>query len=201
MIARLAGVLLEKLPDRVVLDVGGVGYAVAISFQTYQELPEAGNAAALLVYTHVREDTLALFGFASDREKKLFEMLISVSGVGPKLALTLLSGIPAEELVAALARADARRLVLIPGIGKKTAERLTLELKEKAEKLFVPPAGGARVEAEDVVSALVNFGYRKSDAERAVEQLTRKGAPPSFADFLKEALATLSGGQQSPGRV
>jgi Holliday junction DNA helicase RuvA len=120
-------------------------------------------------------------------------MLISVSGVGPKLALTLLSGIPAEELVGALAKADARRLVLIPGIGKKTAERLTLELREKAEKLFVPPAGGPGVEAEDVVSALVNFGYRKAEAERAVEQLARKGGKPTFAEMLKEALASLSG--------
>ncbi len=194
MIARLSGVLLEKLPDRVVLDVGGVGYAVAISFQTYQELPEAGSPAALLVHTHVREDMLALFGFASEREKKLFEMLISVSGVGPKLALTLLSGIPADDLLGALARSDARRLVSIPGIGRKTAERLTLELKEKAEKLFVPPAGGPGVDAQDVVSALVNFGYKKSEAERVVEQLTRRGAPPAFAEFLKEALAILSGG-------
>ena len=193
MIARLSGVLVEKLPDRVVLDVAGVGYAVAISFQTYQELAEAGSPAVLLVHTHVREDTLALFGFATDREKKLFEMLISVSGVGPKLALTLLSGIPAEDLVAALAKGDAHRLISIPGIGKKTAERLTLELKEKAEKLFVPSAGGAGAATEDVVSALVNFGYRKSEAERAVEQLARKGGAPTFAEMLKEALAALSG--------
>jgi Holliday junction DNA helicase RuvA len=193
MIARLSGILFEKLPDRVVLDAGGVGYAVAISFQTYQELPDAGNPAALLVHTHVREDTLALFGFATEREKKLFEMLISVSGVGPKLALTLLSGIPADELLGALAKGDARRLVSIPGIGKKTAERLTLELKEKAEKLFVPPAGGPGIEAQDVVSALVNFGYKKSEAERAVDQLTRRGGAPSFAELLKEALAVLSG--------
>jgi Holliday junction DNA helicase RuvA len=194
MIARLSGILFDKLPDRVVLDVAGVGYAVAISFQTYQDLPEAGSPAALLVYTHVREDTLALFGFASEREKKLFEMLIGVSGVGPKLALTLLSGIPAGDLVAALAKGDARRLVSIPGIGKKTAERLTLELKEKAEKLFVPAAGEGGAEAQDVVSALVNFGYKKSDAERAVEGLVRRGAPTSFSDFLKDALAALSGG-------
>lgn len=195
MIARLSGKLLEKQPDRIVLDVGGVGYGVAISFQTYQELPEAGAPAVLLVYTHVREDTLALFGFVSEREKKLFEMLISVSGVGPKLAMTLLSGIPTAELVAALAKDDARRLVSIPGIGKKTAERLTLELKEKAEKLFVPgPEEGRTADAQDVVSALVNFGYRKSDAEKVVEQIARKGAPGAFPDYLKAALAALSGG-------
>jgi Holliday junction DNA helicase RuvA len=121
-------------------------------------------------------------------------MLISVSGVGPKLALTLLSGIPAGDLVAALAKGDSRRLVSIPGIGKKTAERLTLELKEKAEKLFVPAAEGGSAEAQDVVSALVNFGYRKADAERAVEGLVRRGAPATFSDFLKDALAALSGG-------
>jgi Holliday junction DNA helicase RuvA len=194
VIARLSGRLLDKQPDRVVLDVGGVGYAVAISFQTFRELPEVDAPAVLLVHTHVREDTLALFGFASEREKKLFEMLIGVSGVGPKLALTLLSGIPAGDLVAALAKGDARRLVSIPGIGKKTAERLTLELKEKAEKLFVPAAGEGGAEAQDVVSALVNFGYKKSDAERAVEGLVRRGAPATFSDFLKDALAALSGG-------
>lgn len=195
MIARLAGTLLEKQPDRVVLDVAGVGYAVAISFQTYQELPEAGAAAILLVHTHVREDALSLFGFATEREKKLFEMLISVSGVGPRLALTLLSGIPSGDLVAALAKGDSRRLVSIPGIGKKTADRLTLELKEKAEKLFVPsPEAGGAVDAQDVVSALVNFGYKKSEADRVVETIVRRGAPPAFSDFLKDALAALSGG-------
>jgi Holliday junction DNA helicase RuvA len=195
MIARLAGRLLEKQPDRIVIDVGGVGYAVAISFQTYQELPDADASAVLLIYTHVREDALALFGFASEREKKLFEMLIGVSGVGPKLALTLLSGIPAVELVAALAKGDARRLVSIPGIGRKTAERLTLELREKAAKLFVPSAAdGATAEAQDVVSALVNFGYKKSEADRVVDALTRRGAPASFSEFLKEALSALSGG-------
>jgi Holliday junction DNA helicase RuvA len=195
VIARLSGRLLDKQPDRVVLDVGGVGYSVAISFQTFRELPEIDAPAVLLVHTHVREDTLALFGFVSEREKKLFEMLISVSGVGPKLALTLLSGIPAGDLVAALAKGDARRLVSIPGIGKKTAERLTLELKEKAEKLFVPsPESGGAADAQDVVSALVNFGYKKSEAERAVETLVRRGAPSTFSDFLKDALAALSGG-------
>jgi holliday junction DNA helicase RuvA len=195
MIARLAGVLLEKLPDHVVLDVSGVGYAVSISFQTYQELPEPGATAVLLIHTHVREDALALFGFATEREQKLFGMLIGVSGVGPRLALTLLSGIPASDLVAALAKGDARRLVSIPGIGKKTADRLTLELKEKAEKLFVPsPEAAGAADSQDVISALINFGYKKSDADRVVETIVRRGAPASFSDFLKEALAGLSGG-------
>jgi Holliday junction DNA helicase RuvA len=194
LIARLSGTLLEKSPDRVVLDVGGVGYLAFVSFQTFQELPEAGDPASLLIHTHVREDAIALYGFCSPREKKLFEMLIAVSGVGPKLALVLLSGIPTDDLVAALAGADARRLTAVPGIGRKTAERLALELKEKAGKLFAPPRPSASgVELDDVVSALVNFGYKKSEADRVVDSLARSGPPPDFAGFLKAALAALSG--------
>lgn len=193
MIARLAGIVLEKQPDRVVLDVRGVGYLVSISFQTYQELPAAAAEAALWIHTHVREDALSLFGFATEKERRLFEMLIGVSGVGPKLALTLLSGIPAAELVAALARGDAKRLTSVPGIGRKTADRLALELREKAEKLHTPTEPLSGIDPEDVVSALVNFGYKKSEADRAVEGISRRGAPPEFADFLKEALSALSG--------
>jgi Holliday junction DNA helicase RuvA len=186
MIARLAGTLVEKQPDRVILDVRGVGYLVSISFQTYQELPEAAAEASLWIHTHVREDALALFGFA-------FEMLIGVSGVGPKLALTLLSGIPAGELVAALAGGDAKRLTSVPGIGRKTADRLALELREKAGKLHTPGDRVSGIDPEDVVSALVNFGYKKSDAERAVEAIARRSRPAEFADFLKQALSALSG--------
>ena len=193
MIARLAGSVLEKQPDRVVLDVRGVGYLVSISFQTYQELPAVAAEAALWIHTHVREDAFSLFGFATERERRLFEMLIGVSGVGPKLALTLLSGIPAAELVAALARGDAKRLTSVPGIGRKTADRLALELREKAEKLHTPTESLSGIDPEDVVSALVNFGYKKSEADRAVEGISRRGAPPEFADFLKEALSALSG--------
>jgi Holliday junction DNA helicase RuvA len=193
MIARLAGTLVEKQPDRVILDVRGVGYLVSISFQTYQELPEAAAEASLWIHTHVREDALALFGFASEKEKRLFEMLIGVSGVGPKLALTLLSGIPAGELVAALAGGDAKRLTSVPGIGRKTADRLALELREKAGKLHTPGDRVSGIDPEDVVSALVNFGYKKSDAERAVEAIARRSRPAEFADFLKQALSALSG--------
>ncbi len=194
MIARLSGTLVEKAPDRVLIDVAGVGYLAFISFQTFQELPPEGSAAALLIHTHVREDAISLFGFSSAREKKLFEMLISVTGVGPKLALTLLSGIPLDDLIGALAGGDARRLTAVPGIGRKTAERLALELKEKADRLFAPPRpAAAGVELEDVVSALVNFGYRKSDAGRVVDTLARTGPPADFAGFLKAALAALSG--------
>jgi Holliday junction DNA helicase RuvA len=194
VIARLSGRLLEKFPDRAVLDVGGVGYLVWISFQTFRELPPPGAETALLTHTHVREDTLALFGFATEREKTLFELLIAVSGVGPRLALTLLSGIPGDELVAALASSDVRRLTAVPGIGKKTAERLALELKEKVEKLFAPePGSPAAGPAQDVVSALVNFGYKKSEADRVVDTLSRRGAPGDFGEFLKQALAALAG--------
>lgn len=193
MIARLAGIVLEKQPDRVVLDVRGVGYLVSISFQTYQELPAAAAEAALWIHTHVREDAISLFGFATEKERRLFEMLIGVSGVGPKLALTLLSGIPAADLIAALARGDAKRLTSVPGIGRKTADRLTLELREKAEKLHTPTEPLSGIDPEDVVSALVNFGYKKSEADRAVEGISRRGAPLEFADFLKEALSALSG--------
>ncbi len=193
MIARLAGTVLEKQPDRVVLDVRGVGYLVSISFQTYQELPAAASETALWIHTHVREDALSLFGFATEKERRLFEMLIGVSGVGPKLALTLLSGIPAAELIAALARGDAKRLTSVPGIGRKTADRLALELREKAEKLHTPTEPLSGIDPEDVVSALVNFGYKKSEADRAVDAISRRGAPPEFADFLKEALSALSG--------
>jgi Holliday junction DNA helicase RuvA len=194
MIARLAGTLLEKQADRVILEVGGVGYRVFISFQTFQELPEPGAEATLLIHTHVREDALTLFGFAGPSEQQLFELLIAVTGVGPRLALILLSGIPGEELVRALTEGDVRRLTMIPGVGKKTAERLALELREKARKIFAPPPRpAAGVLPEDVVSALVNFGYRRADADRAVDGLVRAGAPSEFGQFLKQALATLSG--------
>lgn len=190
MIARLSGIVMEKGPGHVVIDVGGVGYLVAISFQTYQELPGAGLNATLFIHTHVRQDTLALFGFVAETEKKLFELLIAVSGVGPRLALTLLSGVPAEDLLQALSAGDTRRLTLVPGIGKKTADRLALELQDKARKLAAPSAGG--LPAEDVVSALVNFGYKKGDAERVVDSIARRGAPADFGQFLKAALAALS---------
>jgi Holliday junction DNA helicase RuvA len=194
LIARLSGTLFEKGPDRVLIDVCGVGYLAFISFQTFQELPPAGENAALLIHTHVREDAITLFGFSSPREKKLFEMLIAVSGVGPRLALTLLSGIPLDDLITALAGGDARRLTAVPGIGRKTADRLALELKEKAVKLFAPPRPeSAGVELEDVVSALVNFGYKKSEADRVVDSLARAGPPADFAGFLRAALAALSG--------
>jgi Holliday junction DNA helicase RuvA len=195
MIGRLTGRLAAKATDHVLLDVGGVGYLVHIPLSTFYELPEAESPASLWVHTHVREDTLALYGFLTERERALFQLLLSVAGIGPKVALTVLSGMPPSDLVEALRKQDVRRLVSIPGVGKKTAERMVLELAERVEKLGGEPSAlaPAAVAADDVVSALVNLGYRKSEAERAVETIGRIGAPADFAAYLKEALKRLTG--------
>jgi Holliday junction DNA helicase RuvA len=196
MIGRLTGRLAARATDHVLLDVGGVGYLVHIPLSTFYELPETENPASLWIHTHVREDTLALYGFLSERERSLFQLLLSVAGIGPKVALTVLSGIPPSELVEALRKQDVRRLVAIPGVGKKTAERMVLELAQKVEKLGgeATPAAPAAIAADDVVSALVNLGYRRSEAERAVETVARTGAPKEFGEYLKEALKRLTGG-------
>ena len=196
MIGRLTGRLAAKATDHVLLDVAGVGYLVHIPLSTFYELPEAESPASLFIHTHVREDQLALYGFLSERERALFLMLMSVAGIGPKVALTVLSGIPPSDLVLALRKQDVRRLVSIPGVGKKTAERMVLELAEKVQKLSEEPstATPAAVAADDVVSALVNLGYKRSEAERAVETITRIGAPADFGAYLKEALKRLTGG-------
>jgi Holliday junction DNA helicase RuvA len=196
MIGRLTGRLAAKTPDRVLLDVGGVGYVVHIPLSTFYELPESENPASLWIHTHVREDTLALYGFLTERERSLFLLLLGVAGIGPKVALTVLSGIPPAELASALRNQDVRRLVAIPGVGKKTAERMVLELAEKVAAFAAeqPAETPAAVAAEDVVSALVNLGYRKAEAEKAVESATRGGAPPDFGEFLKLALKRLTGG-------
>jgi Holliday junction DNA helicase RuvA len=196
MIGRLAGRLASKSTDHVLLDVGGVGYLVQIPLSTFYELPDAESPSSLWIHTHVREDTLALYGFLTERERSLFQLLMSVAGIGPKVALTVLSGIPPSELVEALRQQDVRRLVAIPGIGKKTAERMVLELAEKVAGLAAepPPGASAAVAADDVISALVNLGYRKADAERSVDGLARAGAPAEFGDYLKLALKKLTGG-------
>jgi holliday junction DNA helicase RuvA len=196
MIGRLTGRLAAKTPDQVLLDVGGVGYVVHIPLSTFYELPESENPASLWIHTHVREDTLALYGFLTERERSLFLLLLGVAGIGPKVALTVLSGIPPAELASALRNQDVRRLVAIPGVGKKTAERMVLELAEKVAAFAAeqPAETPAAVAAEDVVSALVNLGYRKAEAEKAVESATRGGAPPDFGEFLKLALKRLTGG-------
>jgi len=196
MIGRLTGRLATKAPDQILLDVAGVGYLVHIPLSTFYELPEVESPVTLSIHTHVREDTLALYGFLTERERSLFLLLLSVAGIGPRVALTVLSGIPPAELVGALRKQDVRRLMAIPGVGKKTAERMVLELAEKAQAFAGEeiPEAAAAVEAQDVVSALVNLGYRKGEAEKAVEAAARAGAPENFGDFLKLALKNLTGG-------
>jgi holliday junction DNA helicase RuvA len=174
VIARLRGQILYKIPNYVVIECGGVGYELAISVATYTELRDVGAEAVLHVHTHVREDALQLFGFHEVTEKRLFEKLLTISGIGPKLAITVLSGISAERLVGAIRSGDHATLTRIPGIGKKTAERVVLELKDKLDDM----AGYSRAEdakpslgtvAEDVLSALVNLGYARPVAQKAVE--------------------------------
>ena len=196
MIGRLVGRLAVKTPDHVVLDVGGVGYLIHIPLSTFYELPENDAPASLWTHTYVREDSLALYGFLTERERTLFLMLLDVAGIGPRVALTVLSGMPPADLVEALRAQDVRRLTAIPGIGKKTAERMMLELSEKVTKLAAEPvaARSAAVSSDDVVSALVNLGYRKADAERAVDAIGRIEAPSDFGEFLKGALKRLTGG-------
>jgi Holliday junction DNA helicase RuvA len=196
MIGRLTGRLASKAPDQVLLDVAGVGYLVHIPLSTFYELPEVENPASLWIHTHVREDALALYGFLTERERALFLLLLGVSGIGPKVALTVLSGIPPLELAAALHGQDVRRLVAIPGVGKKTAERMVLELAEKVAGFAAeaPAAAPAAVSSDDVISALVNLGYRKNEAEKAVDAVARAGAPKEFGDYLKLALKKLTGG-------
>ena len=195
MIAHLRGKLLAKHPGQVVVDTGGVGYDVTISVPTFSDLPSVGSEVALHIHTHVREDQIALYGFLRSAEKQLFEKLITVSGIGPKLAITILSGMPTDEMVNAIRGNDIARLTRIPGIGKKTAERMVLELRDK-----LPPAGApeARVSPaispteEDVLSALVNLGYQRPVAEKAVASLGKNGSDRSFETMFREALAALA---------
>ena len=200
MIALLRGVLVEKHPNQAVVDVGGVGYDVSIPVSTYSHLPETGAEVRLRIHTHVREDALALFGFLSQDEKALFEKLISVSGIGPKMAMAVLSGIPAAELINCIRRGEVERLVRIPGVGKKTAERMVLELRDKMpapsgeEAAGGPGAPAAALTAieQDVLSALLNLGCARPAAETAVRKARVGGAPPSpaaeFEPLFRRAL-------------
>jgi len=195
VIAHLAGRVLRKSPQEVVVDVGGVGYRVTIPLSTFYRLGAEGEPAALRVHTHVREETIALFGFLTAAEHDLFEKLIAVAGVGPKLAVNILSGIESDDLVAALRSGDLARLTRIPGVGRKTAERLVLELKDKmpasAPAKAAEPADGT-ADREDVLSALVHLGYSRVEAERAVERAAREGGERRFEDLLRHALRALS---------
>ena len=196
MIARLQGRLAEKRPHRVTVDVHGVGYDLHIPLSTYYGLGEPGSEAVFRVHTHVREDALALFGFSTGLELGVFEALIGVSGIGPKLALAVLSGIEPAELVRAVGRGDVRRLTGIPGIGKKTAERMGLELRDRLPAVAEAepaPAGGDGPEAArgDLVSALVNLGYGRPAAERAVDAALGAG-DDGFEPVLKRALKEIA---------
>ena len=197
MIAHLRGHLLRKEPQEVVVEVGGVGYRVTIPVSSFYRLGEPGAEVSLLTYTHVREDVIALFGFLTPGEQALFERLISVAGVGPKLAINILSRIEAPELIEALRAGDIARLTRIPGVGKKTAERLVLELRDKmpAAAAAESPAatGGARSPKDDLVSALVHLGYSRPEAERGVERALREDGGARFEDLLRRALRILSG--------
>jgi holliday junction DNA helicase RuvA len=196
VIARLSGTLLEKRGDLAVVDVGGVGYQVHLSLQSVARLPAEGGPVQLRTYTHVREDALTLFGFANDEEERLFLLLIDVSGVGPRLAQTILSGMPAGELAAALVGGEIARLTRISGVGKKTAERLVLELKDKLKTsdLLARPAPAPLTGSGALVSALLNLGYKPATAERTAEAVRRSlGPAAAVEDQLREALRLISG--------
>jgi Holliday junction DNA helicase RuvA len=196
VIARLSGTVLELRTDRLVLDVHGVGYDLAIPLGTFSALPPAGEKASVHVHMHVREDALSLFGFATTQEKYVFERLISVSGVGPKVALTVLSGLPLPDLVRAIATQNARVLSTIPGIGKKLAERLGLELKEKLSGFGAGAgasgAAGKASAVDDAIGALENLGYKLAQAEQAVEKAVRDVGVDDLNKILQAALKSMA---------
>jgi holliday junction DNA helicase RuvA len=195
MIAHLRGKLLIKHPNQAIVETGGVGYEVTISVPTYSELPSVGSEVALHIHTHVREDLIALYGFLHPAEKRLFEKLITVSGIGPKLAITILSGMSADEMAAAIRGNDVARLTKIPGIGKKTAERMVLELRDKlppvGEQAATTAPASSPIE-EDVLSALTNLGYQRASAEKAVAVAAKSDASASFDTMFRQALSVLS---------
>jgi Holliday junction DNA helicase RuvA len=193
MIAHLRGKLIAKHPNQAIVEAGGVGYDVVISVPTFSELPGLNNEVSLFIHTHVREDALALFGFLRAQEKQLFEKLLSVSGIGPKLAITILSGMPTEAMVASIKGNNVAALTRIPGIGKKTAERMVLELRDKLDSFGVSAdvvAAASPVE-EDVISALVNLGYQRPMAERALAKLGNVSGE-SFDSLFRKAMAALA---------
>ena len=194
MIARLKGTLVEKAPNRLTVDVGGVGYDVLVPFSTFYGIGEPGADVALRIHTHVREDVIALYGFASALEQDLFERLISISGIGPKLALAVLSGIDPSDLVRAIRAQDVARLTRIPGVGKKTAERIGLELKDRLPQAAPSAAGQAEGAApgedlrHDLLSALTNLGYHSQVAQKAIDAAVKKAPDASFEEALRDIL-------------
>ena len=206
MIAHLSGTLREKQATSVILDVGGVGYEVTIPVTTFFNLEEPGSQVQLRIYTHVREDTLQLFGFRTPRERELFTLLIPVSGIGPKSGIAMLSGMSADEIITAIRTNNLARLTSIPGVGKKTAERLVIELRDKVPALAAPtPEEEARAAAsgappsedalrEDTLSALLNLGYQRAAAEKAITHATGEGGDLSVEVLLRRSLRHLSKG-------
>jgi len=205
MIAHLSGVLLSKQATSVILDVGGVGYEVTIPLSTFYDLEDIGSAVQLRIYTHVREDTLQLFGFKTIRERELFLKVISVSGIGPKLGITLLSGMNADDLIASIRTNDLARLTLIPGVGRKTAERLVIELREKVgalssaqlEEEFAAKTAVSGEQTQDSVradalSALLNLGYQRSAAEKAIDNAIAEGGEVTVESVLRRVLRKLA---------
>lgn len=207
MIAHISGTLLVKQTNTVIVDVGGIGYEVTIPLSTFYDLEETGSTVALRVYTHVREDALQLFGFRTARERELFLRLISVTGIGPKLGITMLSGMSADEIIASIRTNNLARLTSIPGVGKKTAERLVLDLRDKVAALSSPaleeefattPGAGSPASADamrdDALSALVNLGYQKAPAEKAVGAAMQEGGELSVEVILRRSLRLLAKG-------
>ena len=206
MIAHLSGTLLSKQATSVILDVGGVGYEITIPVSTFYDLDEEGSIVKLRIYTHVREDALQLYGFKTARERELFMRLISVSGIGPKLGITLLSGMSADEMIASIRTNNLARLTLIPGVGRKTAERLVMELRDRVaslssaqleEELGAKTPEGAALPTEDstrsdVLSALLNLGYQRSSAEKAVTAALDEGDDISVESILRRSLRKLA---------
>ena len=205
MIAHLSGTLFSKQATSVIVDVGGVGYEVTIPLSTFYDLEDTGKPVQLRIYTHVREDTLQLYGFKTIRERELFLKIISVSGIGPKLGITLLSGMSADELIAAIRTNDLARLTLIPGIGRKTAERLVIELREKVaaltsaqleEALTMKAAATGEVRQDDVradaLSALLNLGYQRASAEKALDNAIAEGGELTVETVLRRVLRKLA---------
>ena len=197
MIAHLRGRILEKQPNRVIVDVGGVGYDVAVPLSTFYGLADLGGDVSLRVHTHVREEAIALFGFATALELDLFERLIGISGIGPKVGLAVLSGIEPGELIGAIERGDLARLTAIPGVGKKTSERIVLELKDRLPKTRVVVESAGEPEApvlrDDLLSALINLGYHRPLAEKGVDAAMKAaGRDAGFERTLKQALRELA---------
>ncbi len=195
MIAHLRGKLLAKHPNQAIVEAAGVGYDVTISIPTFSALPALGSEVALFIHTHVREDMLALYGFLQTADKVLFEKLLAVSGIGPKLAITILSGMPeTTQLVGAIRGGDLARLTRIPGIGKKTAERMVLELRDKLAPIGTeePPRISSTPVREDVISALMNLGYKQAEVEKTLAGIVNNGKPETFDTLFRDVLSSLS---------